>query len=154
MRIARLAAVLGLMILPQGAMALSCLIPDAVHAYETARKAKEDHVVLLGQFDQAPVRQGKTGPVLNFTGKQLGTSGFGTAFTGQITLVRHCLTAEPACDASYVPWGEQLIFVQKKDDRLVLFESLCGDMLIAQPSKDDLHRLLTCHRGGECLALN
>ncbi|PTX49823.1 putative transcriptional regulator (Ypuh-like), partial [Gemmobacter caeni] len=34
MRIARLAAVLGLMILPQGAMALSCLIPDAVRAYE------------------------------------------------------------------------------------------------------------------------
>lgn len=154
MRIARLAAVLGLMILPQGAMALSCLIPDAVRAYETARKAKEEYVVLLGQFDQTPVKQGKTGPVLNFSGKQLGGSGFRTAFNGQITLVRHCLTAEPACDATYVPWGEQLIFVQKKGDRLVLFESLCGDMLVAKPSKDDLQRLLTCHRGGECLELN
>ena len=154
MRLAKLGAVLGLMAMPQGAMALSCLIPDAVRAYETARKAKESYVVLLGQFDPTPVRQGKTGPVLNFSGKQLGAGGFGTAFTGQITLVRHCLTAEPACDPGFVPWGEQLVFVQKKGDRLVLFESLCGDLLVAQPSQDDLQRLLTCHGGGECRVLN
>lgn len=141
--------------IPQAALAFSCPDPDAVRSYEIARDASELYFVLVGNFADPPLRRTDSGQILAFTGQELTDDGFSLPFSGQISLVRACLTNEVVpCTNESAPWGEYMLFVQKTGGRLIQFESLCSEMMLARPAPSDLARVTACHQGKACQRLN
>ena len=148
-------AVLVLALAAGPAQALSCLRPDAVTLYETARDADEGYLVVRGRIDlQEPFRaplpdtDERTRTAARLTGQSLTSHGFGVTFQRPIVIEAQCLG--PWCAGPEGLKGEVIAALRVDDDALVLRLGPCGGDVVAW-DKPGERRLVDCHRSGRCL---
>ena len=142
------------------AAALSCMRPDPVRLYTQARDAEARYRIVHGTLTaQETVRKRKTTgndrfnpkPVhvkARLQGMQLGAGGFATPIDTPVTVTL-------ACFASWCGgWprsGQMLMSVEEgKDGGLIVTSDPCGSQIYPKPTRAELRRVLTCHKGGSC----
>lgn len=134
--------------------ALSCMRPDAVRLFETARDAEERFYIVKGEVAYLePVRtpdpNGKatTRTRARITGMALTASGFGAPFDRDVTLEATCLGVW--CGKPGELGGTRIMALEVRPGGLVLDVGPCGgDQLAWEASQED--RLLKCHLEGDC----
>lgn len=147
----------------QLALALSCLPSGVTDSYLKAAHSDETYNVIKGRlrFDQKVLdrrlqilrndqRGGSVVALAQLDGHALGDTGFTIPAKMKITLHLQCLG--PWCPGA------------TSDQDVIVFARQAGDQLIVEldACSGDLHQLtdqteqavLSCHSGGECLALN
>lgn len=149
-----LAATLAALTTP--ALALSCMRPDPMRAYQAAAEAEEAYVVVVGKLTfnerKLPEAVGNDSPPqtripARMTGKALSKSGFDHAFDRDITLEVLC----------YGPWcggagsGETyLTFLKRTDTGYVMSADPCGSMMFQDPKPKALRQIEQCYKNGRC----
>jgi hypothetical protein len=157
MRLLPLVAVLSF--IASQTVALSCVRPDPVRAFQTASAATESYIVIYGSFDfdvtlLPPDVQDESGQDAiaaaipsEFTGNGLSPSGFEQAMIRKITI-------QPIC---FGPWCGQmpanapvLAFAKQTEAGYVVEADPCGGWVFANPSQDVLDQMTACLRGEDC----
>ncbi|WP_370163135.1 hypothetical protein [Limimaricola soesokkakensis] len=141
------------------AAALSCLVPDPIRSFAEIHAAPESYRAYIGSFafdaDRLPPMQDLSQPVTatpnpvpaEFTGHQLGPTGFDTPVTAAMLLQPSC--AGPWC-GSLSPGDEVLVFAREEDDRLIVDLEPCPGKVQAAPDAAMRERLAACMRGEDC----
>lgn len=146
-------------LLPMQALALSCLPWYVEDAYNRAADSPDPYIVVHGtlEFDEdaLPIvdfsRQDETPPETRIQarvrGDALTGSGFDHAVDASASLVVKCFG--PWC-SSAKPKAMSLMFLKRTDAGLLVETDPCATMLFQNPTKEDVRRVLRCHRGGKC----
>lgn len=150
------------LVLPQTAMALSCMPYSVETAYVEAREAKERYYVVRGalSFDPRKMpkvdleRQGDTQPMTHvpaeLRGKALSKSGFAVPFDHDVTLAVACFG--PWC-ADVPLKSDVLVFVRNTPEGYVIATNPCGGFLFADPNPAMIRAVKACFAGQRCVPL-
>ncbi len=151
----RIATLLALAATPVSA--LSCLPPDPVRMYETARDADQTFVIFKGHsVGTAQIRlpprnlpDARAVSRIRIEGASLGPTGFSEPVSAQVSLVLECanIWCADAPDFS----GEFLAAVQATSQGPVIALSPCANNVLPA-TEDGVARLLACHETGDCRA--
>ncbi|SIO31713.1 hypothetical protein [Vannielia litorea] len=140
--------------------ALSCLPADPVRIYTQARDAEARYRIVHGTLTaQQTIRKHKQDmtrttppkPIrvkARLQGMQLGQGGFATPIDLPVTVEMVC----------YGPWcgnwpgaGQMLMSVEEqKGGQLVVTADPCLSQIYAKPTRQELDRVVRCHRAGRC----
>lgn len=142
----------------QPAAALSCLVPDPIRSFAEIHAAPESYRAYVGRFffdpgrlpySDAPADVSATPPAIpaQFTGRQLGPTGFDTAVETAMVLQPSC--AGPWC-GSLTPGDEVLVFAREEDGRLIVDLEPCPGKVQGAPDAETRERLAACMRGEDC----
>ncbi|MFY0633898.1 MAG: hypothetical protein JXQ91_08795 [Vannielia sp.] len=141
------------------AVALSCLRPDPVRIYTQARDAEARYRIVHGTLTaQETVRRKRPAPGSQATpkpvrvkarlqGMQLGRGGFATPIDTPVTVV---LTCAASWCGGWPGAGQLLMAVQETSGGLSVESDACSSQIYSKPTRADLGRVLTCHKGGAC----
>ncbi|MGB2203230.1 MAG: hypothetical protein ACPH5G_18010 [Pseudooceanicola atlanticus] len=139
------------------AQALSCMVPDTVRSYQRAAEAEESYVVVNGVLDHkvgAVTLGRKDGdPPIEFeadlSGNYLNQEGFIEPFAQRVTVVLNCVSAW--C-ATLPPAGEEVLaYVRQTDEGDFFIDAQpCTMNLFVTPTRDDVLRVVACHKGERC----
>ena len=144
-------------ILALPAHALSCIRPDAVRLFETARESPDPYVVILGRLRPAgpitlpePRKKEVTRMTVRIDGKGLSRRGFDVPVSRDVVLEMRCLAEW--CPG--FPGKDEAIMALKVEGKTrVLTVDACGGNLVPW-SEDQEKRLLDCATGGRCMTLD
>ncbi|MCP1167440.1 hypothetical protein [Limimaricola litoreus] len=142
----------------QPAAALSCLVPDPIRSFAEIDAAPEIYRAYVGRFafdasklprsDAAANVSTSPEPIpADFTGHQLGPTGFDTEIETAMILQPSC--AGPWCGA-LVPGKEVLVFARVEEGRLIVDLEPCPGTVQAAPDAAMRERLAACLRGEAC----
>ncbi len=141
------------------ASALSCMRPDAVQLYETARDADASYLIVKGRLiptgpiaipEPDPSKIEELPPALSMIqlkGQILGKMGFFASFNEEITLSVECLSIW--CGAPNTE-REQIFALEKAAQGYVLSIGPCGGNAVPHDA-DQEERLLSCHHRNHCV---
>ncbi|WP_371169411.1 hypothetical protein [Aliiroseovarius sp. 2305UL8-7] len=148
------------LVIPQTALALSCMPYNAIAAFKDAATADEDYVVVVGELsfdkrklpkvdwsDQMAVQPDNILPG-KIRGKSLTRKGFTNDFTRDITINVQC--AGPWCAS--LTEGRYLTYLKRVNGTYTLAVNPCGGFAFADPDKDTLKRVTACMQGKRCNA--
>ena len=137
--------------------ALSCMRPDVAQSFRMAAASEDVYIVLLGQFNFAPLPSTQTddinaprevsGPA-TFTGQYLGAEGFQDAPMFDMTIAVTC--AGPWCGGIAPSDDSYLAFVQQTADGYVLAVDPCGTSAFANPTPEQIATVESCMNGDPC----
>lgn len=144
-------------VMPQIALALSCMPYGVQDAFVEAQSAKEQFVVVHGTLEfnakQLPPRdmsnQQPEDTVLNarLRGRSLSLTGFTNSYEKPVTVVLSC--AGPWC-AQAEAGADVLAFVALGPDSNIITDGPCGGYLFARPTAQMLRDVTGCFRGESC----
>ncbi|WP_407494508.1 hypothetical protein [Pseudooceanicola sp. MF1-13] len=151
-----ISATLALMMSANGALALSCMRPDALSSYKAAAEASEPYVVVSGVLahQMPPSEQAQTGEpkVVSFTaqlvGRYLRDDGFTGNFSAPVDVTLNCVSEW--CATLPPQRASVLAFLQIKDDAYVLDVQPCQQWLFQDPEPEQMVALFACHTEGDC----
>lgn len=153
----RLALIALATLIAHPALALSCMRPDAVTLYQTAKTDRDDFYIARGTIrllepanDPKPngMKSTATRTRAEFTGIALNRTGFSTPFERTIVIEANCLSTW--CGSAAALEGTEVFAALRLDnDDLILARGPCGGDVV-EWSNDGEARLLTCHRDGDC----
>lgn len=139
--------------------ALSCLVPDPIRSFAEIHAAPESYRAYIGSFafdaDRLPPMQDLSQPVTatpnpvpaEFTGHQLGPTGFDTPVEAAMLLQPSC--AGPWC-GSLAPDDKVLVFARVEEGQLIVDLDPCPGKVQAAPDAATRERLAACMRGEDC----
>lgn len=140
------------------AFSLSCLPPDAVRLYETARDAEESYMIVKGRLiETGPIAIPQPDPnsieqvppvasTARFRGQALGPTDFSAPFVSPITVTVSC--AMTWCGAP-VTDRDLIVALRVTELGYALDIGPCGGDTVPYDPEGEA-RLLDCHRGAEC----
>ncbi len=156
-------AIAAVMLGIQPALALSCLPSGITDSYLKAANSDSSYNVIKGRlrFDQVSLdrrlrklrndqRGGSIVVAARLQGQALGAAGFTIPANVQLRLHLQCLG--PWCPGASSD-QDVIVFARQADDQLIVELDACsGDL--HQLTDQTEQAVLSCHSGGECLALN
>ncbi|MGH1415515.1 MAG: hypothetical protein ACRBB0_18650 [Pelagimonas sp.] len=150
------ALALGLLIMAQPALALSCLKPNPVRSYLEADASEERWGAVLGRLD---FDEGRLPPTVSggghsdvdlhaqLVGHSLDADGFTNPFQGAITLRIVCTGSWCGRARS---GGHYLMFIKREKGKHVAFANPCEAWMFENPRKKALRDVQRCYTGGYC----
>ncbi len=156
------ALIAAVMLSTQSALALSCLPSGITDSYLKAANSDSSYNVIKGRlrFDQASLdrrlqklrndqRGGSIVVAARLRGQALGAAGFTIPANVKLRLQLRCLG--PWCPGATSD-QDVIVFAKQAGDQLIVEIDACaGDL--HQLSDEAERAVLSCHSGGECLAL-
>lgn len=136
-------------------------MPDPVRSFSEIHAAPETYRAYVGRFafdaSKLPPMQDLSQPMsatpnpvpADFTGHQLGPTGFDTPVETAMVLQPSC--AGPWC-GSLAPGDEVLVFARVEDGQLIVDLDPCPGKVQAAPDAAMRERLAACMRGEDCRA--
>lgn len=149
-----------LALVPQMALALSCVPYTVQDAFVSARDAQERYVIVRGQLDFDPaqvpprdmIKQNPDTIIVSghLRGKSLSNSGFTHGYNKPVTVTLSCVG--PWC-AGAEPGSDVLAFVAlEADGDDVIANHPCGGYLFMRPTAQMLRDVRQCFVSNECAA--
>lgn len=147
------------LVMPQSALALSCLPHNAISAFLDADRSTKSYVAVLGRLsfdasktpkpDQSRQRLPEPDNFLSgrISGHSLTQSGFDAPFDRAIDINLKCMG--PWC-ARLRNGQEQLVYLERTDGRYLLVSDPCGGYAFATPDPATLDKVRSCMRGEAC----
>jgi len=146
------------------ALSLSCLKPDAVTQYETARDSRDLYSLVIGiiQSDEpiAIPKQNVQGAVVGskssdtavrVSGRVLTAQGFTNPFDQKVTLRATCISVW--CPSAPETGREVFAALRHVEGDLLLEISACPSNALPWTAEDEA-RVLNCHRFETCMTAN
>ncbi|MFY0681421.1 MAG: hypothetical protein JXR13_12680 [Thalassovita sp.] len=156
---AKLLTGLACVVLPQSALALSCLPPDIRLNFLVAEDSPHNHFVVEGRFtiSDPDDANGSTREKFSSENTRLEGTMVGRALgsKGRTVPFHHPVIFEVDCFGPYcgrvISDTNMIAFVRQDEDQYVVTSGPCLDMVTYEPSELDRDRVQQCIDGGECL---
>ncbi len=152
-------AIIAFLCATQTANALSCMIPDHLRIYTSARDSDDHFSFVIGQVTPlapAYVPRNESGKhpfsatseaPAQLVGRALASDGFTIPYDGEVTLRLSCFSN--ACGSVPYPGTEVFIALKHEGNARIVHLDACASKTLRSTEEAE-QRIVDCHRFGKC----